>query len=215
MQLNIKKLSFIGFALILVSCAKPIEVEELSTTENPILNETKNNIEEMVKDITPIAKESDNVLIEKALLKHYDGQFGCNDSDIKSTGFHMYRIEDGDPGTKKAYGFANYMEYNIDGDKVTPVCGSGPTAIAVTFNTGNDDYEIYEVLTDGDYQSQNFKDAFPEDIQDIILERKQSDIEDVNKKQKEMVKRLYKEITKKELTTTINDSLVPDKEDEE
>lgn len=215
MQSKIIRLSFISFAFILISCAKPIEIENLSTTKSPILNETKTNIEDMVKDITPVAKESDNVLIEKALLKHYSGQFDYKDSDIKSTGFHMYRIEDGDPGTKKAYGFANYMEYDIYNDKVFPVCGSGPTAIAITFNTGNDDYEIYEVLTDGDYQSQSFKDAFPEDIQDIILERRQTDIEDVDKKQKEMVKKLYKEITKEELTTTISDSFAPYKENEE
>lgn len=216
-KIKVKKLIFLMIlgivaGIIFTSCSK--KSEEKKNTETSIehdLEETFNNKE--VKDpvtqkeekqketVAKVVQKTNDELITEVLLEHYQKSFNQN-NPIKSVGYLMYVVDDEMPGIKKAYGFATYKEYKIDNDKVIFDCGSGATPIALTFSTDGTVKNVdYEVLTDSDLKSEEFKKAFPKDVQERILKRDQADIDEVYKKQKAMVKKQYKEITGKELTT--------------
>lgn len=192
---------------VLVSCSnKQTNVAETKTAVSETKAETP-SFEELQKT-TPKEEIPTSELITNALLKHYDSQFAYNDNDIKSTGYKMFLIDEKEPGKKVAYGYANYMEYNISDDKksVELKAGSGATPIVVTFTTdGKNSEVVYEVLTDSDYKSAEFNAAFPESIREKVRKRNQEDIDEVERKQIEMVKKLFKEKTGTELKTEIKD----------
>ena len=196
----IKKFSFISTSLLLLlivftACSnqtqKPVEETTIKTEIQEVPKDIDSMMEEK-KDVKPIAQTmSTDELITNALLKHYIDQFGNTDAKYKTTGYKMYVVEDAGPKDKKAYGFANYMEYDYKDGKLENTAGSGPTGIAVTFSTDGKSSNVdYEILTDHDLSSEEFKKAFPKEVQEKILARKQEDIDEVTKKQEDMLAKL-------------------------
>lgn len=187
----------ISFVMLSLSaCARELS----DTKETPIKTEVQGMekpVEELMADMQDLTPKelsfTNDELIKKALLVHYNKQFGNTDAKYKTTGYKMYVVEDASPKEKKAYGFANYMEYNLENGKPVNTAGSGPTGIAITFSTDGKASNVdYEILTDDDYNSDKFKEVFPKDVQEKILKREQSDIDEVIKMQEDMLNELMK-----------------------
>lgn len=177
------------------------EISEETFTNKEVHDPTSVETKEVKETNKKVVEKTDDELITETLLEHYKKSFDQN-NPIKSVGYKMYVVNDDMPGIKKAYGFATYKEYKIDNDKVVFDCGSGATPIAITFSTDGTLKQVdYEVLTDKDVKSEEFKKVFPKEIQERLIKRDKADIDEVYKKQKEMVKKQYKEQTGKELTT--------------
>ena len=145
-----------------------------------------------------------NELITNTLLNHYSKVFDQNNL-IKVAPFKMYLIEDSENGLRKAYGYAAYYEYKIDDDKVKLDCGSGSTPIVLSFSLDGKIRNVdFEVLTESDYKSDKFMNAFPESIREKMIKRDMNDMKEIDDIKDKLVKEQYKEITGKDLTTPIN-----------
>ena len=178
------------------SATKETVAETSIITEIQEVPKSIDDIMESNEDLKPVETISTSELIKNALLKHFNEQFGNTDNQIKSVGYKMYFIEDAEPGYKNAYGFAKYMEYNIVDGKVEEAAGSGTAGIAINFSLdGKNSSVLFEILTDDDVDSANFKSVFPSDVQEKIKKRDANDISEVENNEKEMMKELYKKIT--------------------
>ena len=199
-------LSIISIVVVAAACGNK-EAETTATTETSIITEVQEiskSVDEVLEanvEVKPTESIPTSELITNALLKHYNSQFGNTNSDIKSVGYKMFLIEDGDPGYKRAYGFAKYREYNIVDGELEEGAGSGTTGIAISFSLDGKNSEVlFEILTDDDTESASFKSIFPQDVQEKIIMRNNEDTDEVDKSENEMMKKLYKEKTGKEYT---------------
>lgn len=186
-------ITMISTIALLVSCAPKAEVtaeESAVKTEVQEVEKTATELMEANKDTTPTELDIDT-LITNALLKHYNTQFGNTDAQYKTTGYKMYVIEDVDPKTKKAYGIACYNEYNPVNGVPENTAGAGTTGIAISFSTDGTSSNVdYEVLYDDALKTEEFKKAFPEEVQKKLDPISQADRDEVDKKEQEMLKKL-------------------------
>lgn len=197
-------ISLFSFAL-LFSCSS----KNSDTTETTILTEIQavpKPIEELSKELsqtTPVPYEkTTSQIIEESLLLFYNLQFNASENKIKAVGYKIFLIEDAEPGRKNAYGFNQYMEYNIENGELVFEAGNGVTPFSINFTMITGDFSFFEVLTDDDYQSENFL-QIPEAVRNKMLERNEEDIKEVHNKLEAMIKTQYKEITGNDYTGTL------------